>query len=259
MRVIASLPHIKICCIRSSAEAELALAHGADAVGLVGRMPSGPGPIPDRRIAAIARAVGSRAATFLLTSETDASAVTAHVRRTGVSTVQIVDRLTRGSHAELREALPGIALVQVIHVTGEEAVAEAIRVAPHVDALLLDSGNPAAALKELGGTGRVHDWRLSRRIREAVAVPVWLAGGLSSDNVRAAREAVRPYGFDVCSGVRRDGRLDRARLAAFVAAARGTGTEKTDTEDREDRHRRPIQRTGAEDRHRERMTGADSW
>jgi phosphoribosylanthranilate isomerase len=88
-----------------------------------------------------------------------------------------------------------------------------------VDALLLDSGNQALAVKELGGTGRRHDWAISRTIVEAASVPVWLAGGLTADNVAEAVATVRPFGLDVCSGVRVAGALDEGTLAAFVRAA----------------------------------------
>jgi phosphoribosylanthranilate isomerase len=128
--------------------------------------------------------------------------------------------LTSGTHAELRRALPGIAVVQVIHVTDETSVAEALAVAPDVDALLLDSGNLSLAVKELGGTGRVHDWRLSRRIRVESPKPVFLAGGLNPGNVRQAVAEVAPFGLDLCSSVRTDGHLDPVKLAAFFAAIR---------------------------------------
>ena len=112
----------------------------------------------------------------------------------------------------------------MVHVTGPEAVATARAAAPAVDALLLDSGNPSLPVKELGGTGRTHDWDVSRRIREAVDVPVWLAGGLTPGNVARAIETVRPFGVDVCGGVRTDGRLDESKLARFVAVARGASS-----------------------------------
>ena len=131
-----------------------------------------------------------------------------------------VDRLPPGAREELRAALPGIGLVQVVHVTGPEALDEAVAAASGVDALLLDSGNPALTVKELGGTGRRHDWAISRAIREAVGVPVFLAGGLTAENAAEAVREVGPWGLDVCTGVRRDGRLDEARLARFVAAIR---------------------------------------
>ena len=212
---------IKVCCIQDAAELALAVRHGANAVGLVSAMPSGPGPIPEPAIAELARAVPPGVASFLLTSARDARTVADQVRRLGPQVVQLVDQPEPGCHEALRAAHPALKIVQVVHVTGVEAVALALAAAPQVDALLLDTGNPAAAVKELGGTGRVHDWSVSRRIREEARVPVWLAGGLTPDNVARAVLAVRPFGVDVCNGVRTGGRLDEDRLARFVAAARG--------------------------------------
>jgi phosphoribosylanthranilate isomerase len=215
---------VKICCIASREEAWMAIRAGASALGLVSAMPSGPGVIADEAIAAIAAATPPSVATFLLTSLQDADVIAAQQRRLRTTTVQIVDRLERGTHAQLRAALPGIGLVQVVHVTGPESVDEALAVAPHVDALLLDSGNPSLAVKELGGTGRRHDWRLSRQIREASAVPIFLAGGLRPGNVGEAMAAVGPFGLDLCSSVRTDGRLDPGKLEAFFAAVDAAGS-----------------------------------
>jgi phosphoribosylanthranilate isomerase len=201
-------------------EARTAVAFGASAVGLVGRMPSGPGPIEDALIASIAATVPPGVASFLLTSETEPDEVVSHVRRAGTNTVQLVDRVAPVTYAALRQALPAVKLVQVVHVVNEESVAEAVACAPHVDGILLDSGSFAGAVKELGGTGRVHDWALSRRIVEAVERPVFLAGGLRAENVAEAIRRVRPFGVDLCSGVRTDGKLDRAKLEAFMEAVR---------------------------------------
>ena len=208
-------PRVKICCISSLAEAHLAIAHGAAALGLVGPMPSGPGVIGDDLIAAIARTTPPPVATFLLTSETQADTVIAHQRRVATSTVQLVDSLKDREYDAIRVALPGVKLVQVIHVIDDASVAEACEVAHAVDAVLLDSGNPKLSVKELGGTGRVHNWALSRRVVETCGKPVFLAGGISAQNVREAYERVGPYGFDLCSSVRTDGKLDPAKLAAF--------------------------------------------
>jgi phosphoribosylanthranilate isomerase len=95
-----------------------------------------------------------------------------------------------------------------------------VAVAPQVDAILLDSGNQALAVKELGGTGRTHDWRLSREIRERINVPMFLAGGLKPGNVHRAVHDVEPFGLDVCTGVRTEGNLDRGKLEAFFRAVR---------------------------------------
>ena len=210
---------IKICCIAGVEEAKLAMRYGASALGLVGRMPSGPGPIADELIKNIAAAIPPPLATFLLTCETSAEAIIGHHSRTCTNTIQLVDELPLPEYAIIRAALPAIKLVQVIHVLSEASVEEAIRVSAYVDALLLDSGNPKLAIKELGGTGRVHNWQLSRQIVESLAVPVFLAGGLNPGNVRKAIDQVNPYAVDVCSGVRTDGRLDEKKLAAFVAEA----------------------------------------
>ena len=213
-----SRPRVKVCCIGSVAEAALAVRHGAAALGLVSRMPSGPGVIEETLIAEIARTVPPGVATFLLTSQERAEEIAAQQRRCRTGIVQLCDRVAGRDYAALRRELPGIGLVQVIHVTGPESVDEALALAHEVDAILLDSGNQGLAVKELGGTGRVHDWRLSRRIREAVPVPVYLAGGLSGANVRRAIGEVDPFGLDLCSGVRTGGQLDEAKLAAFMEA-----------------------------------------
>ena len=194
----------------------MAIEAGASAIGLVSAMPSGPGPIPEELIAEIAATVPPGVSSFLLTCLQDVDSIIDQQRRLRVNTIQICDRLTWGSYRELREALPGISLVQVVHVTGPEAVEEAMSVAPHVDAVLLDSGNQSLAVKELGGTGRTHDWNLSRQIREAIEVPMFLAGGLNPSNVAAAIREVQPFGVDVCSGLRTNGALDLQKLCAFI-------------------------------------------
>ena len=216
----SSTPRIKICCISSVEEAHAAIHAGASALGLVSSMPSGPGVISEALITEIAATVPPPIGTFLLTCGQDAGDIIAQQRRCRTNTVQICDRLTTGTYADLRGAMPGISLVQVIHVSGEESLEEALSVAPHVDALLLDSGNQSLTVKELGGTGRVHDWSISRRIREQVNVPVFLAGGLRPENVGEAIHQVGPFGLDLCSSVRTEGRLDTEKLARFFTRSR---------------------------------------
>ncbi len=211
------MPRVKVCCIQSVDEAWTAINAGAAALGLVSAMPSGPGPISEQKIAEIAARVPPGVTSILLTALTDPSAIAAQHQRTQTHVIQLVDALPEGAHARLRRLLPGVGLMQVIHVRGPSSVAEALAVAPHVDAILLDSGNPAAG--ELGGTGRTHDWRLSRRIVQTCGRPVYLAGGLNSENVAEAVAAVEPFGLALCSGVRVNGALEPTRLAAFMANA----------------------------------------
>ena len=212
------VPFVKVCCIADLDEARLAIDAGASALGLVSAMPSGPGPIPEEDIAQIAGRVPRPIETFLLTALVDAEAIAAQQRRCGTTAVQLVDAVADPELRRLRRLLPGTRLVQVIHVTGPESLDEARAAAALVDTLLLDSGNPRLAVKELGGTGRVHDWSTSRRICESVSVPVLLAGGLNPGNAREAFERVQPAGLDVCSGLRLNGRLDAVRLRDFFHA-----------------------------------------
>gem|GEM_PF-54709 len=220
-------PRVKICCIKSTEEAWLAIKAGASALGLVSEMPSGPGVISEKKIAEIARRVPPGVATFLLTRNQDADSIIQQHARCGTTTIQLVDKVVHGTYEKLRRALPGIGIVQVIHVTGPASVRRALAVSAQVDAILLDSGNPNLAVKELGGTGRTHDWHLSREIRERISCPLYLAGGLRPENVAAAIGAVRPFGLDLCSGVRSDGKLDKNKVNLFFARiAQATATEE---------------------------------
>jgi phosphoribosylanthranilate isomerase len=189
--------------------------YGASALGLVGKMPSGPGIISDEQIYKIAQTVPPAISTFLLTSETAANDIIEHYKKTQTSTIQIVDKLKQGTYQAIKQALPAIKIVQVIHVIDESTIEEAIKISELVDAILLDSGNPNLHIKELGGTGRVHNWTISKKIVEQVKVPVFLAGGLHAENVQQAIEAVQPFGVDLCSGVRTNNLLDPYKLEKF--------------------------------------------
>ena len=208
----------KVCCIQNVEEMFLAVRAGASAIGLVSAMPSGPGPIAENKIAEIAAAVPPGVSSFLLTAKQRVDEIVAQGRRCCTDTIQLVDSLIAGDYDDIRKALPGIRIVQVIHVNSRKAVETAVRIAPEVDAILLDSGNPDASVKELGGTGRVHDWHLSREIVKSFPTPVYLAGGLNPENVGGAVRSVQPFAVDVCSGLRTDGALDTNKLENFAAA-----------------------------------------
>ena len=179
-------------------------------------MPSGPGIISDLTIAQIASSVPNHIKTFLLTSETTAEGIIAHHRRTLTDMIQIVDAVDLDVYGVLRKGLPEISMVQVIHVIDQSSVNTALKITPHVDSLLLDSGNPNLEIKELGGTGRTHNWELSAEIVERSSIPVFLAGGLGADNVKSAIEKVSPFGIDLCSKVRTNDRLDEQKLKLLM-------------------------------------------
>ncbi len=131
-----------------------------------------------------------------------------------------VDLLSVDRMRELKAAFPDVLLMRAIPVLGEASLSLAKQYADIADFLLLDSHEPGD--KQIGALGRIHDWRISRRIAETVKTPVILAGGLGPDNVAAAIRAVRPYGVD--SKTRTDradrGGKDLERVREFVTAAK---------------------------------------
>jgi phosphoribosylanthranilate isomerase len=211
-------PKVKICCIQNTDEANLAISFGASALGLVGKMPSGPGPISDKVIKEIASHTPIGIDTFLLTSEIKKTKIKGHHDRTATTAIQLVDDPEPGTYEYLKTHLSDIKIIQVIHVMDESSVEDALRICNKVDALLLDSGNPKLSTKILGGTGNTHDWSLSRKIVEQSSIPVFLAGGLRTHNVKQAMDEVQPYGLDLCTGIRTNGQLDPYKLEAFFRA-----------------------------------------
>jgi phosphoribosylanthranilate isomerase len=214
--IVAMAVFLKVCCITSPAEAALAIEHGAAALGLVSEMPSGPGVVSEEVIATIVASVPPSIATFLLTSKRSTREIVAQQRRTGASSLQLVDDVGTTVLEELRAELPGVHLIQVLHVRDAGALESLEQVEAQVDAILLDSGDPAAPVPTLGGTGKVHDWTISRAIVERSHKPVFLAGGLAPENVAGAVRQVGPAGLDVCSGLRSAGALDRNKLQRFT-------------------------------------------
>ena len=209
-------PRIKICCIQSPAEARLVFQHGVDAIGLVSEMPSGPGVIPPEKILEITRLIPPSIDGFVLSTLNNSWDLIDLIRTVKNRTIQLVDKLSTGNYLEIRSSIPCVKIVQVVHVTSEEAINEALKIDPFVDAILLDSGNPEALVPEFGGTGRVHDWLISKEIVELVETPVFLAGGLNPENIVEAIKTVRPFGVDVCNGVRTNGKLDIEKLKSFI-------------------------------------------
>jgi phosphoribosylanthranilate isomerase len=218
---------IKVCCIASANEARMAVNAGVDALGFVCAKPASPRTIAEATVAEITSLAPPTVATFLLTSEVTADAIAAHVRRTHPTTVQILSHIDPAESARLAELEPHIRRVQVIHVENSAALEMISAYGAYVHAFLLDSGRPNAATPELGGTGRQHDWATSAAFVQASPLPVFLAGGLSPANVAAAIQLVKPYGVDLCSGVRTDGRLDAGKLTAFVASVRKADESQT--------------------------------
>ena len=194
----------------------MAINAGASALGLVSSMPSGPGVISEDLIAEVSAAIPVGITSVLLTSQQNPASIIEQHQKCRTNAIQLCDRLSVITPRELQDAMPGTDIMQVIHVTGQNSIEEAVSIAPFVNAILLDSGNKSLPIKVLGGTGKIHDWKISREIRDRVEVPVYLAGGLTPENVAEAIREVSPFGVDVCNGVRTNGLLDKRKLQKFL-------------------------------------------
>lgn len=207
---------VKICCIQSIAEAQIAIENGTYAIGLVSKMPSGPGVIPESKIREIAKWTPENIKTVLLTSLQNADEIIEQHNYCGTDVLQLVDSQETKTYRILKKELPNIDLIQVIHIIDDNSITEAVELSKYVDFILLDSGNLNLQTKELGGTGKTHNWQISREIVNQVGIPVFLAGGLNPENVAEAVKIVKPFGVDVCTGVRTDGKLDSDKVREFI-------------------------------------------
>jgi phosphoribosylanthranilate isomerase len=209
---------LKICGIQTPAEADAAISAGATALGvLLGLTHVAEDQVTEDAARDIIRAIDSRAETVLVTHLLDQGRIAALAAAIGARAIQVHDDLPPEGMRRLRALAPRRRLIKAIHVTGPEALGKVAAYAGLADALLLDS----RTADRLGGTGRTHDWSLSRAIVRASPVPVYLAGGLRPGNVRAAIEAVRPAGVDVNSGVEDlTGAKDPVAMRDFLRAAR---------------------------------------
>ncbi|MEE8341009.1 MAG: phosphoribosylanthranilate isomerase, partial [Candidatus Neomarinimicrobiota bacterium] len=176
------MTEVKICCIQSIIEAQIAIENSANAIGLVSKMPSGPGVISESKIREIAKWAPDNIKTVLLTSLQNADEIIEQHNYCGTDVLQLVDSQEIRTFRILKQELPNIELMQVIHVIDDNSITEAVESSKYIDMLLLDSGNPYLETKELGGTGKTHNWQISREIVDQVDIPVFLAGGLNPEN-----------------------------------------------------------------------------
>lgn len=207
-------PLLKVCCISSVKEALFALDRGADFLGLVGPMPSGPGILSLEDIKTIVISIPKNAKTVLLTSDSDAVAIASTVIDLNVYALQLVRELPLSELKKIRSLLPTTIIFSVVHVIDEKSINMAKSYQDLADFILLDSGDPSNDV--LGGTGDTHNWDYSKRIVKELYKPVFLAGGLHSNNIKQAIEYVNPAGVDLCSGLRTRDALDPEKLTSFV-------------------------------------------
>jgi phosphoribosylanthranilate isomerase len=209
---------VKICGIKSIDEAWMAVDAGADAFGLiVGATHKTEDVLKPETAHYILKEAPPYISSVLVTHLTTAKEILAIYTKVPACHIQLQDNISIDEIDKLRKNLKHVKLIKAIHVVRKDAVDAAKYFAPNVDALLLDSKTRF----RIGGTGKVHDWNISRDIVESIEIPIILAGGLTPENVVEAIKKVRPFGVDVNTGVKfPDGTKNPQLIKDFVSRAR---------------------------------------
>ncbi len=213
--------YVKICGIRRPEDALIAAGLGADAIGLlVGQKHNSPDFVSATVARDIARALPPSVEAVLVTRVEDVDEIERLLQQSEITTIQLHSEIAPSSVEGLRGRIPHLKIFKSVSVISADSVAYPEAFKKLVDGFVLDSVN--LATNQVGGTGKTHDWSVSRQIVMRYSeVPIILAGGLNSENVRSAIERVRPFGVDVNSGTKAaDGFKDPPKMEAFIAQAK---------------------------------------
>jgi phosphoribosylanthranilate isomerase len=221
-----TVPTIQIYTLQDVGEATAVAALGIERIGITPAARGLPGEISLPLAREIADAVRNAATVCALSVDSELGVIVAMVQAVRPDVLHLCGppgAVPPEAVTSLRDRLPGVEIMQAIAVVDEKSVAEARAYESVSDCLILDS--VASEVEGVGAAGVVHDWQVSRRIVEAVSIPVILAGGLSPANVADAVAAVGPWGVDSLTHTNRrlaggGFRKDLDLVAEFAEAAR---------------------------------------
>jgi phosphoribosylanthranilate isomerase len=207
---------VKICGITSNEDLVTAVEAGADAVGFVVNVPSSPRNLALGEAERLMKNTPVFVKNVVVTVPKRLSELIETYERLRPDILQIHGHNL--SDSVIREKLANTRLIRAIQVKSDYAVDEAIKATNTFDAILVDSFVPG----RLGGTGKVHNWELSKRVRQKIhPKPLILAGGLNPENVQGAIRVVKPYAVDVSSGIEsQPGIKDSKKVFEFIKNAK---------------------------------------
>lgn len=212
------MTRVKICGIRTFEEARECIAAGADALGFHVELEHSKCPIGAATTASIISHVPPFVASVIVTTVIEPKALIRIARATGANTLQLQGEVSADTVRAVKAVSPYLKVYAVVHVFGTDAI-EAARKIEGVDAIILDSADKTSGAR--GGTGKTHDWNISKKIVESLSIPVVLAGGLNPDNVAEAVRLVKPYAVDVETGVSNPDHTKNAeKVRLFVERAK---------------------------------------
>lgn len=211
---------VKICGNKRVEDALEAIRLGADAIGLlVGQEHVSRDFISPLAAASIAKQLPPFCAIALVTDITGVAEILQLVNFIGVNTLQLHGNSSPEDMKLIKKELPYLKIIKSLHIIDEASIGIGKKYIGVADAILLDSFNETK--NQIGGTGKTHNWNISRKIVDEYNTPIILAGGLSPDNVAEAIKFVRPYGVDVNTGTKgENGFKDYKKMEMFIRRAR---------------------------------------
>ena len=213
------MTRVKICGIKSIEDARAAYEAGADELGFHVALDGGRSPLTPESAAEMIRMLPGGVSSVVVTSATQPAQLIEIAKKTGANVLQLYGDATPEQVRAVKAELPNIVIWKVLNVSDDSSIAKAKEYEGAADAIALDTLNKETGAR--GGSGKTHDWNISKRVVESVSVPVVLAGGLTPENVAEAIATVSPAGVDVNSGVSNpDGSKDIEKVKAFVNNAK---------------------------------------
>ncbi|OGG73833.1 hypothetical protein A3A40_00270 [Candidatus Kaiserbacteria bacterium RIFCSPLOWO2_01_FULL_54_20] len=215
------MTRVKICGIKNIEDARAAYEAGADELGFHVALDGGRSPLTPESAAEMIRMLPGGVSSVVVTSATQPAQLIEIAGKTGARILQLYGDVTVETMREIKQAVPYMELWKVLNVSYESSIAKAKEYKGAADAIALDTLNKETGAR--GGSGKTHDWNISKKIVESVSIPVVLAGGLTPENVAEAIATVSPAGVDVNSGVSNpDGSKDIEKVRAFIKVAKYT-------------------------------------
>ncbi len=212
--------HIQMAGIRNKEDALMCVDAGVDIIGLlVGQMHTSDDFLTNEKAKEIKDALPSDIKTTLITHLEDGDKIIEIAKYVGVDYIQLHSHLDESEVEKIHNVLPDKKLLRLVHIDTDGKILNDISNIKYVDFYFTDSIN--LKTNQFGGTGLKHNLDTDKKLVETLDKPVFIAGGLTPENVNDAVKYCHPYGVDVNSGCRgKDGLRDKTKTINFVLNAR---------------------------------------
>ncbi|MBO5344578.1 MAG: phosphoribosylanthranilate isomerase [Clostridia bacterium] len=211
--------HVQMAGIRNVQDALNSVEVGVDIIGLlVGQNHTSDDFISKEQAREIKLALPKNIKTTLITHLEKADDIIEIASFIDVDYIQLHSHLPETEVETIKQALPNTKLLRLIHIAEDGTILNDLSKIKYVDFYFTDSIN--LKTNQVGGTGLLHSWETDKKLVETLDKPVFVAGGLTPENVGEIVNFCKPYGVDVNSGCRATGGgRDKLKMKQFVENA----------------------------------------